>query len=187
MKYISIKTVEMALHRIAGSRQEHTTGTAASGLLQHYFPLNKYITTPEQIKYFSNRKPDFSVERLKNNTYFTPHLFVEIKSLINSNFNEILDQLYDTILHTVDHNDFSVFIIAMKGTKIAFFEFHSFVSLLDEHGIENYMGFMPLNYRMPAQMYFEINEEQGISNLINFLKYRTELNIPVEELNRLGV
>jgi hypothetical protein len=190
MKYISIATINKALHRVHESRkQEHITGTPASGLFQNYFPINKYITTPEQIQEYSDKRPDFSVERLENDK-LTPHLFVEIKSLVNSNFNEIMDQLFDTILKTVDAvpgSNYSVFIIAMKGTKIAFLEFHSFQSLLDENGITNYRGFVPLSYRMEAESYFEINRDWGMSNLIKYLKYRYELNIPFDKLKELGV
>ena len=99
MKYIFKKTIEKALHRVHDANtQEHITGAPASGLLQHYFPLNKYITAPEQIQPISRKRPDFTVERLENDENFIPHLFVEIKSLVNSNFNEIMDQLYDTVL-----------------------------------------------------------------------------------------
>ncbi len=190
MKYISINTINRALHRVhEANTQEHITGTPASGLLQHYFPLNKYKTTPEQIQAMSRRRPDFSVERLENDEKFIPHLFVERKSLVNSNFNDIMDQLYGTVLETLDigDSDFSVFIIAMKGTKIAFFEFHSFVSLLDEYGINNYKGFVPLTYRMEGESFFGINNDWGVTNLIKYPRYRSELDIPIDVLNRLGV
>lgn len=167
MKYLSVKTIVKALHRVNESNtQEHITGTPCSGLLQHYFPLDKYIMTPEQIQPLSRRRPDFSIEILENDK-FIPHLFVEIKSLVNSNFNNIMDQLESTVLETVDLGDtgFSVFVVAMKGTKIAFFEFHSFVSLLDEYGIKNYNGFIPLSYRMPGEAFFEINKHLDITNL----------------------
>jgi hypothetical protein len=80
--------------------------------------------TPEQIQPVSRKRPDFSIEILENDK-FIPHLFVEIKSLVNSNFNDIMDQLYSTVLETVDlgDTDFSVFVIAMKGTNIAFSNF----------------------------------------------------------------
>ena len=44
---------------------------------------------------------------------------MEVKSLVNSNFNDILDQLYDSILNVVDvqSGTFSAFVIAMKGIR----------------------------------------------------------------------
>lgn len=147
MKYLSVPTITAALHRIyeGGVTHEHRTGTATSGLLQHYFPLNKFITTPEQIQ-DSKLKPDFSVERLDDKGNLVPHLFVEIKSLVNSNFNNIMDQLSDAVLENLDDlSSNSTFVIAMKAGKIAFFMFHAYVSELDAHGISHYKGFIPLN------------------------------------------
>lgn len=190
MKYLSIHTINKALHRIyEGNTNEHRTGTAASGLLHHYFPIQKYIVTPEQIQEGSNRKPDFTVEKYKNGE-LSPHLFVEIKSLINSNFNNILDQLYHTILETVDsmglEGDYAVYVIAMKGAKIAFFEFHSYTNLLDQYGIPNYRGFIPLGQNIPAQEYFSINKHNG---LIDYLQHISKVDIAhkPEILKALGV
>lgn len=63
MKYLSVKTINTALHRIyeGDITHEHRTGTAASGLIQNYFPIERYITTPEQIQEGSNKRPDFSI------------------------------------------------------------------------------------------------------------------------------
>lgn len=78
MKYLSLSTINKALHRIyEANTNEHRTGTAASGLLHHYFPIRKYIVTPEQIQEGSNRKPDITVEKYKNGD-LSPHLFVGI-------------------------------------------------------------------------------------------------------------
>ena len=121
MKYLSVSTIAKALHRVhEGNSQEHRTGTPALGLLRHYFPEERFAITPEQIQ-VSNKRPDLAVERLTDDGEFVPHLFVELKGLANKNFNDILDQLSDTILETVDlgETDFCVFVMAMKGTQIA--------------------------------------------------------------------
>lgn len=158
------------MHRIyEGNTDEHRTGTATSGLVQNYFLLNKFITTPEQTQVIANKRPDFSIEKLVDDN-LVPHLFIEVKSLINSNFNNIMDQLYDTVLNTVDSEggNFSVYLIAMKGSKIALFQFYYFVSLLDEYGVMNYKGFVPLNYQIPFEIYCSINK---ISNEDDYLAY----------------
>lgn len=151
MKYFNITTITRALHRIyEGNTNEHRTSSATSGLLHNYFPIDKFLITPEQTQIVSMRRPDYTIENLENGD-FTFHLSVVVKSLINSNFSLIMDQLHDTILHAVDYTGgtFSVFVIAMKGSKIAFFQFCSYASLLDEYGITNNKGFIALNYRIP--------------------------------------
>jgi hypothetical protein len=190
MKYITVKTIKVGLYRIyAGNTNEHRTGTPALGLLRHYFHQDKFAITPEQIQP-SMKRPDFSVERLENQDKLIPHLFMEIKGLINSNFNDILDQLHDTVLETVDSmgadNRFTVFVIAMKGAKIAFFVFHSCVSLLDEYNIPNYKGFIPLGHFIPAFEFFDINQN---ASLIDYLKHINKVDVPYnkQELLDLGV
>ena len=59
------------------------------------------LDTKLKIQHFSRRRPDFSIERVEGEDLVL-HAFVEIKSLVNSDFNSIMDQLHDTILHTVD-------------------------------------------------------------------------------------
>ncbi len=189
MKYLSVKTIEVALNRIVmgDNTFEHRTGTAANSLVTHYFPLSKFTCTPEQIQDLSNKKPDLSIERLCGEN-LVPHCFVELKSVIRSNFDDILDQLYDTILNTVDFQDglFSTFVIAMKGTEIAFFQFYSYISLLDEYNIAHYKGFIPLNQLIPAYPYGDINDKH---ELIDYLKYISKYTMATDsnKLTNLGV
>lgn len=169
-----------ALHRIVNGSgtMEHRTSTATCGLLQNYYPLNRnFIFTPEQSQetvFGGFKKPDYCVEKWENNT-FVNVLFVEVKSLENSSFNAILDQLYDTILNIVDveGGTFSVFVIAMKGTKIAIYNFSSYVSLLDEYNILNYKGFTPVNYMLTYHQWLDI-----YSNPSGYSDYVRNFNIP---------
>lgn len=106
-----------------------------------------------------------------------------------------MDQLYDTILETVDFhgNLFSCFVIAMKGSKIAFFQFYSFISLLDENDIAHYNGFIPLNqlltqegaYKIKGLNPFEYNLYTGKysdiltkANLLKHINVESTKNIP---------
>jgi hypothetical protein len=183
--YTILKPLKLAMHRVhAGNTNEHRTGTVASGLLNNYYPKDKYITTPEQIQ-LSNKRPDFTVERVEGDELI-PHLFVEVKSLINSNFNDILDQLSETILETVAsmgiENNLAIFVIAMKGTKIAFYEYHSYVCLLDEFAIPNYKGFIPLGFNIPYKEFNEINYEYIAKNpnsgIAEYGKHIFKVNVP---------
>lgn len=52
---------------------------------------------------------------------------------------------------------FSVYAVAMKDTKIEIFVYHNYGSLLEDYGIFNYRGFIPLNYEIPYANFKEIN------------------------------
>ena len=149
---------------------EHITGTGTNSLIAYYFSLDKYTITSEQTQPLSRRIPDLTIERLDPNDNLVLHGFVELKSLVNSNFNNILDQLYDTMLSSVDWAcpNFSVYIISMKGVKVAFFQFYSGILLLDEYGIVHYKGFVQLNQLISAPDFMDINHT---GNLIDYLKY----------------
>jgi hypothetical protein len=192
MKYIysSVKTIKVAMDRVLDgtSTMEHRTGTVGTSLSTHYFTLDKYTITPEQTQAFSNKRPDLSIERLDSNDNLVAHCFVEFKSLVNSNFNNMVDQLYDTILPAVDWGSptFSAFIIAIKGTQIAFFQFYSCIPLLDEYGIVHYKGFIPLNQLIPAYQYMDINDTHSLVDYLKYIKKYSMLTNS-DELVKLGV
>jgi len=186
--YTSLPTIMAALHRITSghSNLEHTTSTATSGLLQHYYPITRFITTPPlkgeihlTTELGGYKKPDYTVETLDGGGGLLQIVFVEVKSLVNSNFNSILDQLYDTILQTVDiqGGSFSVFVIAMKGSKIAILHFSSCVSELDINSIPRLRrGFTPINYILTADQWRSIYSNPDQWHL--YSEYLNTFNIP---------
>lgn len=192
MKYFNIPCLQTSIERIiyGGVIQEHRTGTAALGLVRHYFPINKFAITPEQIQQISNKRPDLTIEKYTPiSQTFSLHTFIELKSLVNSNIPNIVGQLFDAIHETLDYHggidgNYSCFIIAMKGTKIAFYMYHNFASLLHDHNIENFNGFIPLTYLIPDQALLDIN---GPSLLNIIYRGGITFNTDPNTLTQLGV
>lgn len=108
---------------------------------------------------------------------------------MNSNIDDILYQLYDTVLYMMDsHGDtFSCFMVAMKGTKIAFYTYHNFYSLLDEYGIPYYKGFIPLNYIIPFNLYSVINSGGPPLMYQDYVNSRSSINTEARLLQDSGL
>lgn len=195
MKYFNITGINRAISLIreVKNTQEHVTSRATSSMINFYFKEeNGWHKTPEQIKETSNKRPDYIIEKFVDRfPYFLPHCFVEVKSLVNSNIGAILDQLYDTTLFTVDtygnySRSFSTFMIAVKGTKIAFYTYHNFITLLDEYYIPHYEWFIPLNYIIPWFLYKEINAYATLRDYDGYMRNCSMFHTNESTLSRLG-
>jgi len=180
MKYLSLKTIKVALHRVVDGEHtmEHRTSTVGNSLLANYFPLQKYTVTPEQEMPYSRKKPDFTVERLDNKDNLVYHAFAEMKSCDGSNFTQIIDQVYDSIMPYAEATggNFSVYVIAIKGVNIGFFQFFNSISLLDALNIPHYKGFIPLNKLMLAHDYMSVH---NISSIVDYFQHLKECPVNV--------
>ena len=192
MKYFSIPGINRAISLIreGDNTQEHVTSRAAFAMIGNYFKQdNDWFITAEQIQIGSLKRPDCVIEKFSElASNFKPHAFVEVKSVVNSNIHNILDQLYDTVLFTMDSHggSFSCFMIAMQGTKIAFYTYHNFISLLDEYSIPHYKGFIPLNYIIPISLYARINREATPQMYQDYVNSHSSFNTDPVYLDRLG-
>ena len=162
IKYFNIKDLNRAITLIKDrdNTNEHVTSRATLGMINNYFKLeDNWHVVPEQAQVF-NKKPDYVIQKYRDITDdFKLEVFVKVKSLINSNFTKILDQLADSVLFTLDYyrDTFSCFMIAMKGTKIAFYIYHNSSDILDNYNICHYRGFVPINYLIPFGDYNKTN------------------------------
>lgn len=194
MKYFNIEALNRSIERIrdGSNTLEHRTGTAALGLARNYFLVDRFAITAEQIQESTRKRPDFAIEKFLPGKDFFPHCFIEVKSLVNSNFYKIVDKLFYTLFITIDDYDsltgnYSVFMLGVKGTKIAFYTYNSFSSLLDDYGILNYKVFIPLNYMIPEENFLQINRRFALAETsYEFYKKNHNFETNSRILNELG-
>jgi hypothetical protein len=199
MKYFSVEKINRAIRAIVESEttQEHVTSRAASELAQHYFDKAIYTIVPEQIQRYTSKRPDYVIEKFyPHNTvnfWFIPHAFIEVKSLVGKNISHIVNQLHDTVFAAMDDwgnftGHYSCFMIGIKGTKIAFYTYHNLSSLLDEYGIFNYKGLIPLNLRIPSKLFLQMNKEHPLKEAL-YERYIRNINFDTnhDSLHQKGV
>ena len=191
MKYWTLTPIVYALHRIVEGRvtHEHRTSSATSALLTHYFPVDKFLITPEQIQDITRKKPDYSIEKVLNIRRAVMHVYVEVKSIVASaNFDDMVDQVCSSVGAAMEHTEvYSVYVIVMKGTKIGFYIFHN-LSELDQENVPNYLGVMPLTFKMSPTMIGDINyQEMGLIDHLRYIMDNVELPTDPDVLRMLGV
>lgn len=200
MKYWNIKWLNAAcvqvrdyVYDVQGTH-EHRVGRVGTGLARNYFPVDNWAITPEQIQVGSGKRPDLTIEKwIEDDKVLIPHCFFEFKSTVLGSFEDIIDQVYDTVVFTLDisgysSNIFSTFVVAIKGIKISFFIYNNFSSLLDDYGIHNYKGFIPVNYVIPKDKYISYHNEHALADSA-WDRYYSKLNFETNSnnLRNIGV
>lgn len=191
MKYFNVTTIVYALNRIVegGVTHEHRTSSATSALLQNYFDVKKFLITPEQIQEITRRIPDYCVEKVTDVKTAVVHLYVEVKSIVAiADYEEILTQVAQTVGAAMEFNETtSVYVIILKATKIGFYIYH-LRSELDELDVPNFLGMVPLNYKMSLSMLSDINYgEMSIHDHMRYLFSNPNIITNALDLQRLGV
>lgn len=187
MIYLLVNGIRVALNRVNNNSTENRTSTVTNGLLNHYFKSDRFTITPGVMQ--NNRKrPDFLVERIENDTLLH-HVVVEDKSHTGYSFWKAADQVIDTITETIDaQGNYTIFVVLCKGIKIGFFVYHSYASLLDECGVLNYNGLVPLNYVVSLVSFNELSDPVNASS--DYIAHRNSLSNIITnsiDLTTLGV
>ena len=113
-------------------------------MLKQVFFGENWIITPEKFDPNTNKKPDLLVEKVvtleSNKKIPTLYLIMELKSSEGNRFEEAVAQSVENIFETIDETgnavrdakgmatedaSFDVYVVAQRGTKIGFFEYHN--------------------------------------------------------------
>lgn len=101
----------------------------------------------------------------------------------------MIDFIYDADI------DKSIYIILIKGTQIAIYEFFTYVHGLDSFNIDNYEGLRPLHQIIPYSQFMAWNNDASTESspqdylqyLVNRTGFNLHLNVSIQHLRYLGV
>lgn len=158
MSYTQSLALQFAKRRIinpldTGSGEhhyEHHVGSWACTILKDVFGSPHWIITPERRDDYTNKRPDFVVEKLEGNTA-TYHLVMELKSNDKRiRFEDAVIQTVEHISQTMEHR-IECFVIVQCGRRIGFFEYHNDVGDLDEEEIPHFKGCVSVTQKYPIK------------------------------------
>jgi hypothetical protein len=177
--------LQAALAELAAQngKLEYLTSRITLQLLRIHFSPEHWSIVAE---YYTEeaKKPDYVVEKIENNK-LTPHIFVECKSKKGDSFNKAVHQLTEASQITADElsGNYSLWFIVTRNDKIGFYLYSNDRSNLEEDGIPNYNGAIPVNQLKFLQK--KHNIKLGVS-LPDWLDYKAKGKFPVEEEKKKG-
>ena len=152
---------------------EHQVGTWACTMLAKHFGPHAYLITPEMFIHGTNKKPDFIIEKYceqeRDKSKF--NVGYELKKQGGEVFDKAVSQVSNAIsqLHDIQYGSIEMFVIVQRGRQIAFFDYFSYHSLLEEEGINHFKGCVPLTYLHEKLVFQNEKIKSEMENLINDL------------------
>lgn len=144
------KAKETIVSRNGAKHYEHRVGTWMGTLLKNVFAGDPWAITPERRDEYTNKKPDFVIQKLQPNNEFTIHLICEIKKHKGDRMENALNQAVKDIAMTIDDKGYQTdskteaFVIIQRGLDIGFFEYHNDIDNLEEEYIDHFRGCVSL-------------------------------------------
>ena len=125
------------------------------------------------------KRPDYVVEKIKHNEII-PHIFVECKSKKGESINKAVDQLTEASRSTSEDKSErqSLWLIVTRYDNIGFYLYSNDRCNLEEDGIPNYKGAIPVNQLKLIEKKFNIKLDV---ELPDWLSYKGKGKFPVEE------
>ena len=175
-EYCSYPSLMSAKNRIQNPPEqkpyEHHVASWACTMLMAVFSGRNWIVTPERQDPNTRKKPDLIVEGV-NSQMKSPELrlLMELKAVNGDGLEKVLAQTVDpnVLAETVqdmgaETGQYEFYVVVQRGTKIAFFEYHSDIDSMEEEiVIPNFMGCISLtqNYDTTKNVLQDMPEDLG--------------------------
>lgn len=149
--YMHTPIIQQAVYKMqqAADKKEYEVGRVILTILRKYFTLeDNWAITPE-FRVPKKKRPDFCLEKFTpdENVKFRPKIFVEIKSTTGDSIEKATDQVTEALPVTLDElgGEFDCFLIVVRGSKLAFYEYHNDRYNLTEDELIHYHGVISFN------------------------------------------
>jgi len=143
---------------------EYHVGTWACTMLSKHFD-DDFLITPEMFAAGTNKKPDFTIEKYCEEEHDKSkfHAVYELKKEGGEYFDRALKQAANAIgqLCDVTVGWIEMFVIAQRGMSIGFFEYLSYPTVMEDHGITHFKNCVPLTY-LHKDLLFENEEAKSV-------------------------
>lgn len=150
--YMHTPIIQQAVYKMqqTSENKEYEVGRVILTILRKYFTIeDNWAITPE-FQVFEKKRPDFCLEKFTpdENIKFRPKIFVEIKSTIGDSIEKATDQVTKALPVIMDEfgGNFDCFLIVVRGSRLAFYEYHNDRSNLTEDRLIHYHGAIPFNH-----------------------------------------
>lgn len=152
--YMNVELIKAAVDKLDSSHHEYDVGRAVLSILRNYFPQNQGWTIVPEFLVPEKKRPDYCIEKFAGGVspFFTPKVFVEMKSGTGATTEKALDQITSSMVQAIDRlgGEFTCFLIIVKGKQIGFFEYHNDRSNLSEDEVQQHFG--AISFNNPQQL-----------------------------------
>jgi hypothetical protein len=108
-----------------------------------------------------------------------PKLFVEINKLGGDSLKKTMEQAADAAKFAADEDEsMSIMLIIIWGNEIAFYEYYNYRTELEDKGVKNYKGLIPLAQKVPKGQIENVDLTNIVENLSHTAKKSTEFETP---------
>lgn len=152
--YTNLEIINTSIEALSYAHHEFDVSRVALLILNYYFRMENGWAIVPDFRVPEGKRPDYLVEKFQHDPskdpvqLFVPKIAIELKSASGKSLSKALALAALSMPRLVDdlQEEFSIFLIIMKGKSVAFFEYHNDRALLTEQGYQHYHRAIPFNH-----------------------------------------
>lgn len=162
MKYLDVQSIRWALSQVTRLNDQNSSNELVTEFVKHYFPIGRFSSWLLEETGFPLpvASPVRLIAQVVNNVV-VPHALITGQPVTSESFGEIASKIVQSegLIDAIDWDEgnYGLFIIIIKGAKVALFEYTNLESMLEQADIKNFSGLIPLNEIISLSSFQELN------------------------------